>query len=51
MRVWDELSYQEIAEITGKSIGSLKMMFSRTISDLRRELPLALYIVLIIRSI
>lgn len=50
MRVWDELTYQEISEITEKSEGSLKMMFSRTIAELRKELPLALYIVLIIGS-
>jgi len=48
MRVWDELTYQEISEITGKSEGSLKMMFSRTMGELRRELPLAIFIVFII---
>ncbi|MDD5109740.1 MAG: sigma-70 family RNA polymerase sigma factor [Patescibacteria group bacterium] len=42
MRVWDELSYQEIADITGKSVPSLKMMFSRAIAQLRRDLPLGM---------
>lgn len=35
MRVWQELSYKEIAEIVGKSEASLKMAFSRTIKKLR----------------
>ncbi|MFA6024204.1 MAG: RNA polymerase sigma factor [Candidatus Gracilibacteria bacterium] len=35
MRLWDELSYQEIAEITGKSEASLKMTYSRALTQLR----------------
>lgn len=38
LRLWDGLSYKEIAEITGKSEASLKMMFSRTISEVRETL-------------
>lgn len=37
MRLWDELSYAEIAVITGKSEGSLKMKFSRIITKLRKH--------------
>jgi RNA polymerase sigma-70 factor, ECF subfamily len=39
LRLWDGLSYKEIAEVTGKSEASLKMMFSRTIADLRASMP------------
>jgi DNA-directed RNA polymerase specialized sigma24 family protein len=37
MRLWQELSYQEIAEITGKSPASLKMSFSRLIRNLSQS--------------
>jgi RNA polymerase sigma-70 factor (ECF subfamily) len=35
LRVWEELSYQEIAAITGGSEDSVKMAFSRSIRELR----------------
>ena len=38
MRLWDELSYQEIAGITGRSVASCKMTFSRAMTRLREEL-------------
>ncbi len=38
MRLWDELSYQEIASITGKSVASCKMSFVRAMARLREEL-------------
>jgi RNA polymerase sigma-70 factor, ECF subfamily len=37
MRLWDELSYSEIAKITGKTEGSLKMQFSRIIGKLQEH--------------
>jgi len=46
MRLWDGLSYKEIAEVTGKSEASLKMMFSRTITDLRTGLTPAAFLLL-----
>ena len=39
LRLWDNLPYKEIAEITGKSEASCKMSFSRTIGDLRLDIP------------
>lgn len=39
MRLWDELSYAEIAEITGKTEGALKMQFSRLIKQLQTSAP------------
>lgn len=47
MRIWDGLSYKEIAEITKKSETSLKMMFSRSINKLRKEQALILIILLL----
>ncbi len=38
LRVWEELSYREIAEIVGGSEDSVKVMFSRTIRELRSKL-------------
>jgi RNA polymerase sigma-70 factor, ECF subfamily len=49
MRIWDGLSYGEIAKITGKSEAGCKMMFSRTITALRKEMPLFLFILLLIK--
>ena len=39
MRVWQELSYEEIAAITGKSVSASKMTYSRTIAKLRKSMP------------
>jgi len=44
MRAWDGLSYREIADILGKSEGSCKVMFSRTIAKIQKEMPLALVV-------
>jgi len=48
LRVWQELSYKEIADITGKSEDSCKMAYSRAINRLRREVPIAIYILLLL---
>jgi len=47
LRVWEGLSYKEIAQIIGKTENSCKMMFSRTIQTLRKEMPLGLFLYLI----
>ncbi|MFA5134410.1 MAG: RNA polymerase sigma factor [Patescibacteria group bacterium] len=53
MKLWDQLSYREIAEITGKSAASCKVAFSRTMARLREDMAFALasLIVIIINSI
>ncbi|MFA5062338.1 MAG: RNA polymerase sigma factor [Patescibacteria group bacterium] len=51
MRVWQEMSYEEIAEVLGKSQESCRMMFSRTLSKLKQEMPLTLFILFLIKSI
>jgi RNA polymerase sigma-70 factor (ECF subfamily) len=48
MRIWEQLSYQEIAEALGKSEGSCKMVFSRTITKLREKMPLAVFMALLL---
>jgi len=49
LRVWQGLSYKEIAGIMNKSEGSCKMAYSRAIHALRQEMPvvgmLALFLV------
>lgn len=37
LRVWEGLSYKEISAILGKSENSSKVMFSRVMSELRKE--------------
>lgn len=48
MRLWDGLSYKEIADLTGKSEASCKMTFSRTVSDLRSTMTPAAFTLLIL---
>ena len=51
MRIWDGLSYQEIAEVLNKKEANCKMIFSRTMRKLREEIPLALLIILLIKNL
>lgn len=48
LRVWEGLSYKEIAQIIGKEENNCKMIFSRTMKKLKKEMPLALFILLLI---
>lgn len=41
MRVWQGLSYKEIADIMDKSEGSCKMAYSRAVNALRQDMPAA----------
>ena len=47
MRVWDELSYKEIADILGKTEAGCKMAFSRAVAKFRTSDLLILFFVLI----
>jgi RNA polymerase sigma-70 factor (ECF subfamily) len=47
LRLWDGLSYAEIAESTGKSEAACKMAYSRGINALRSAMPLSAFILLI----
>lgn len=51
MRVWQELSYKEIAEITGRTEAGCKMAFSRAIKKLRQEMPLSLLMLLVLTNL
>jgi RNA polymerase sigma-70 factor, ECF subfamily len=44
MRVWQEMSYAEIAGVLGKSEASCKMAYSRAIALLRQNITLAAFI-------
>lgn len=49
MRLWDELSYAEIAGLTGKTEGNCKVIFSRVMQKMQKEfLPILLYILFIL---
>lgn len=47
MRVWDGMSYREIAGIIGKTEANCQMIFSRAIAKLRSKMPLALYLLVV----
>lgn len=49
MKVWQEMTYKEIAETLKKSEASCKMQFSRTIRKLRKEIPIELLMLLILK--
>ena len=40
MRLWDDLPYARIAELTGKSEGNCKMIVSRSLHKIRKAFPL-----------
>lgn len=47
LRVWNQLNYQEIAEIIGKTETNCRMIFSRAIRKLRDEQKLACLLLLL----
>lgn len=48
MRLWDNLSYKEIADITGKTEGNCKVIFSRAVADLRESNIMALVAIVLV---
>lgn len=44
LRLWEDLSYAEIAAIVGKKEDHCKVLFSRTIKELRSTLPLMTFL-------
>lgn len=48
LRVWQDLSYKEIAEIIGKSEDNCKVIFSRTMKELRKKVPAAAFLLLLL---
>ncbi len=51
LRLWEGLSYKEISRITQKSEGSLKVLVSRAIDDLRAQMPTFLLFLLFPRFV
>ena len=51
MKLWDELTYKEISQITNKSVGSLKMMFCRTINQMKTYIDAVIIFILLIIKI
>lgn len=49
MRVWQELSYKEIADILGKNEGAIKVAFSRAVAELRKSMPLPLSLLFLLK--
>lgn len=47
LRVWEDLSYAEIAALTGKTEGNCKVIFSRAMKDLRTIVPLSTLLLLL----
>ncbi len=47
MKIWQGMSYEEIAEILGKSEASCKMMCSRSLRQLREAMPLEMFLLLL----
>jgi RNA polymerase sigma-70 factor (ECF subfamily) len=50
MRIWDELSYKEIAEVTGKKEATCKVAFHRAMAKLKEVAPLAATLLVLFRS-
>ena len=48
LRLWQDLSYKEIAEIIGKSEANSKMIYSRAIAQLRDAVPAGVFAVLLV---
>ncbi len=49
MRLWDELTYAEISDLTGKTEGNCKVIFSRVMKRLQQDLaPLLTFLFLIL---
>ena len=48
LRVWDGLSFPEIAAVTGKTEAACKMSFSRTIEQLRKSVPFSMLLMFIV---
>lgn len=47
LRLWQDLSYKEIAEIVGKSEANSKMIYSRAIAQLRAAVPTSVFALLL----
>ena len=51
MRVWDDLSYKEIAQIMNKSEANCRMMYMRAVGKLKENVPFAVYVALLLNNL
>ena len=51
MRIWDELSYEEISEITGQSIANAKQIVSRSLAKIAANVEYLIILFLVIPSV
>jgi RNA polymerase sigma-70 factor (ECF subfamily) len=51
LRLWQDLSYKEIAEIVGKSEANSKMIYSRAIAQLRASVPAGVFAILVVSAV
>ncbi len=51
MRLWDGLSYKEIAEILNLGESNCKMIFRRTLEKLQKQTPTALLLLFLIKNL
>ena len=47
MRLWDDLSYKEISELTGESLSNCKKVVSRTLANIPTTYMSLLFILLL----
>lgn len=48
MRIWDDLSYKEIAEITGKNVDACKKIVSRILMQIATNVTFLFFLVFIL---
>ncbi len=48
MRIWDDLSYKEIAEITGKKVDACKKIVSRIMAQIASNVTFLFFLVFIV---
>ncbi len=48
MRIWDDLSYKEIAEITGKKVDACKKIVSRIMAQITSNVTFLFFLVFIV---
>jgi len=46
MRLWDNLSYKEISEITWKNVDNCKKIFSRNMKNINWNITMTIFILL-----
>lgn len=49
LRIWDDLAYEDIAKITGKSVDNCKKIVSRVLESVRSNVAYLFFFALFIR--